>query len=71
MTVLPIVNGALGTITSGLVKGLGRLRNQMTSGGYLNCRIAEIGHNTKKNLGDLWRIADTQIPVKTNQFTLV
>ena len=42
VTVIPIVVGMLGTITKGLVQGLGGLRNKRTS----DDNILEIGQNT-------------------------
>ena len=50
ITVIPIVIGALGTVSKGLVKGL---ENKRTSGDNSNYSIAEIGQNTEKSLGDL------------------
>ena len=54
----------IGTRTGGLI-------NNGTSGDHLNCSIIEIGQNTEKSPGDLWRHAVTQIPVKDYQLTLM
>ena len=69
VTLVPIVIGAFGTITKGLLKGLedlevgGRVENiQMT---------AENGQNTEKSPGDLWRLAVTQTRVKSHQIILM
>ena len=56
VTILPIVIGAFGTITKGLLKGLEGLE----VGG-----IAENGQNPETSPGDLKRLAITQTPVKT------
>ena len=49
-------------------EGLG---NKRTSGDHPNYSIVEIGQKTKKNPGDLKRLAATQTPVKGHQSTLV
>ena len=66
--VIPIVTGALGTVTKGLVQGIG---NRKTSGYHPNNCIIEISQNTEKSPGDLRRLAVTQTPVKNHQLTLV
>ena len=48
VTVIPIVIGALGTVTKGFMQGLG---NKRTSGDYPNYRFIEIGQNTEKSPG--------------------
>ena len=64
VTIVPIVIGALGTITKGLLKGLeGR--------DYPNDSIAKNGQNTETSPGDLRRLAVTQTPVKNHQLTLM
>ena len=50
VTVIPIVIGVLGTVTKGLVQGLG---NKRASGDQPNYSIAEISQNTKNSPGDL------------------
>ena len=71
VTVIPIVTGALGTITRRLVQETGGLRNKRTCGDHLNYCIIKIGQNTEKCPGDLRRIAVTQTPVKNYWPTLV
>ena len=60
MTVIPIVIGALGKRTRGL-------RNKRASIDNPNYSITEIGQNTEKSPGDLWRLIVTQTPVKNSQ----
>ena len=62
MIVEPIVISALGTVTKGLVQGLGRLGNNS---------IVKIAQNTEKSPGDLGGLAVTQTPVRNHQLTLV
>ena len=68
MAVIPIVIGALGTDTKGLVQGLG---NEKMSGDHPNYNIIEIGQSTEKSPGDLRRFAITQSPVRNHYLTLV
>ena len=68
VTVIPIVIGALGTVTKGLVQGFGSGR---MSGENPNYSIVEIDQNTEKSPGDLRRLAVIQTPEKTHQLTLV
>ena len=49
----------------------GGIGNQWENWDYPKYRIAKISRNTEKSLGDLRRLAVTQIPVKTRQLTLV
>ena len=49
VTVIPIVIGALGTVTKGLVKGLEYLEIRERVENYV---IVEIGQNTEKSPGD-------------------
>ena len=56
VTVIPIVIGALSTVTKSLLKGLG---NKRTSGDHPDNSIVEIGQNTEKSLGFV-----SQTPVK-------
>ena len=56
MTVLPIVNGALGTIT----KGIRELGNKRTSRDHPDYSIIKISQNTEKSPGDLRKFAVTQ-----------
>ena len=62
--VIPIIIGVLGTVTR-------ELGNKRTSGDHPNYSIVEIGQNTKRIPADLRRLANTQIPVKNYQLTLV
>ena len=66
--VIPIVTGALGTVTKGLIKGLEYKR---TRGDHVNYSIIKIGQIAEKSPGDLKRLAVTQTPVKNHQQTLV
>ena len=75
VTIVPIVIGAFGTITKGLLKGLadleaGGLGSWRTSRDCPNDSITENGQNTEKSHGDLRRLAVTQTPVKNHQLTL-
>ena len=65
VTIIPIVNGAFGTVTKGLLKVL------ETSGDHPNYSIIENGQNTEKSPGDLRKLAVTQTPVKDYQLTLM
>ena len=64
MTVLSIVNGALGTITKRIGTGTEELGDKKTRGDHPNYSIVEIGQNTKKSPGDLRKHAVTQTPVE-------
>ena len=67
--IIPIVIGAFGIVTKGLLKGLedlevvGRVET-------IYC-IIENGQNTEKSPGDLRRLAVTQTPVKDHQLMLM
>ena len=50
--VIPVVIGALGTISKGLVKGLEKLKNKNTSGDHPDYSIIKVGQNTEKNVAD-------------------
>ena len=58
VTVIPIVNGAVGTVTKRLVSGTGGFGNR-TREDIQNNSIVKIGHNTEKNRGDLRRLEET------------
>ena len=60
VTVLPIVVGALGTVTKGLVKSIRGLRNKRSSGDHPNYSIVEIDQNTEKSPGDSRRLIVTK-----------
>ena len=74
VTIVPIVIGALGTITKGLLKGMedlevvGRVSTPLY---YPNGSIAKNGQNPDTSPGDLKRLAVTQTPVKNHQLTLM
>ena len=53
MKIIPIVIGALGTVTKRINKRTEGLGNMSTSGDNPNYRIAMIGQNTEKSPGDL------------------
>ena len=71
VTIVPIVIGALGTITKGLLKGLedlevgGRVETIRTTA------LLRTGQNPETSPGDLRRLALTQNPVKNHQLTLM
>ena len=64
VTIIPIVIGALGTVTEGLIKGTRGFGKNWTSGDHPNYCIAEIGQHTEKSPGDTRKVAVTEIPVK-------
>ena len=71
VTSIPIVVGALGTISQRIGKRSGRLRNQRTSKDHPDDSITKIVQNTEKSPVYLRRLAVTQPPVKNHQLTLV
>ena len=71
VTIVPIVIGAFGTITKGLLKRPGRLESWWTGRDYPNDSIAENGQNPETSLGDLRKLAVTQTPVKNHHLTLM
>ena len=71
VTIIPVVIGAFGTVTKGLLNRPGRFRSWRPSGDHPNNSIIENGQNTEKSLGDLRRLAVTQTPVKDHQLTLM
>ena len=65
VTIIPILIGAFGTVTKGLItKWTGGLGSWRTSGDHPHYCIIENGQNTEKSPGDLRRLAVTQTPVK-------
>ena len=70
-TIVPIVIGALDTVTKGLLKGPRGLGSWRTGTDYPNDNIAEDGQNTETSPGDLRRLAVTQTPVKNHQLILM
>ena len=71
VTIIPIVIGAFGTVTKGLLKGTGGLGSWRKNGDHPNDSIIDNGQNTKKSPGDLRRLAVTQTPVKNHRLTLM
>ena len=71
VTIIPIVIGAFGTVTKGLLKGLENLEVGGRVEIHPNNSIIENGQNTEKSPGDLKRLAVTQSPVKDHQLTLM
>ena len=63
VVVIPIVIGALGTVTKIIGIRTGGLENK-ESGDNPNSIIIEIGQNTEESHGDLRRLALTYTPVK-------
>ena len=59
---IPIIIGALDTVTKGLIKGQnGRLENKTTSGDHLNYCITEITQDAKKSSGDMRRFLSLKL----------
>ena len=57
VTILPIIIGAFGAVTKGLLEGTGGLGSWRTSGDHLNYCIIENGQNTESSpgrLGETW-----------------
>ena len=71
VTILPILIGALSTVTKGLLNGLEDLEVDRTGRDYPNDSIAEDGQNPERSPGDLRRLAVTQTPVKNPQLILM
>ena len=71
VTIIPIMVGAFGTVTKGLLKRLedlefgGRVETIQTTALLINGKI------TEKSPGDLRRLAITQTPVKDYQLKLM
>ena len=70
VTFISIVIGALG-IVSWIIEGTGELGNKRMSGDHPNYYTIEIGQNTEKGPGDLWRLAVAQTSKKDHQLTLM
>ena len=64
VTIIPIVIGAFGTVTKGLLKDL-------EAGGRVETIQIENGQNTEKSPGDLRRLSVAQTPMKDHQLTLM
>ena len=65
VTIVPIVIGALGTITEGLLKGPEGLEVGGRVETIQNDSIVENGQNTETSPGDLRRLVVTQLQWKT------
>ena len=68
--IVPIVIGALGTITKGLLKGLEDLKLE-DGRDYPNDSISKNDQNPERSPGDLRRLAVSQTPVRNHQLTLM
>ena len=68
VTVILIVIGALGTVTKGLIQGLGDLEIGQVETAQTTVKI---GRNTANSPGDLKRLVITQTPGKDQQLTLM
>ena len=64
VTIIPIIIGAFGIVTKGLLKGQEDLEVGGRAETIPNDYIIENGQNTEKGPGDLRRLAVTQTPVK-------
>ena len=67
VTIVPIVIGAFGTVTKGLLEGV----EDLEVGDHPNNSLIENGQNNKKIPGDLRRLAVTHTPVKNHRQTLM
>ena len=67
VTIIPIVIGAFGAVSKGLLKGTGGLEVGGWVKNYPNYGIIENGQNTEKIPGNLRRLVVTQIPPKNHQ----
>ena len=67
VTMIPIVNGAFGTVPKGLEKGAGRIWNRRTNRDHPNYSLVEISKNTEKCSRDLRRLTATENPMKDHQ----
>ena len=67
VTIIPIVIGAIGVETKGLLKGLEHLE----VGGRVETIQTGNGQNTEESPGDLRKLAVTQTSVKDHQLTLM
>ena len=71
MTFIPIVIGAFGTVTKGLIQGQKDLKITGQVGDHPNYSIIEISQNTGKSPRDLGRLAVTQTPMKDHELKLM
>ena len=71
VTIIPIVIGAFGTVTKGLLKGLEDLEVGGRVDTIQTTALLKNGQNTEKSPGDLRRLAVTQSLVKDHQMSLM
>ena len=71
VTIIPIVIGAFGTATKGLLKGLEDLEVGVRVGTIQTTTLLRTARILKKSIGDLKTLAVTQTPVKNYQLTLM
>ena len=71
VTVIPIITGTLGTVTKGLVQGLGDLEIRRCWETIQTTVLLKSAQNTEESPGDLRRFAVTQIPVENYQLSPV
>ena len=71
VTIIPIIIGALGTATKGLVQEHEDLEITGREENVQNYGIVEIGQNTEKSPGDFRKLAVPQTPVKDHQLKLM
>ena len=71
VTIVPIVIGAIGTITKVILKGLEDMGIWRTGRDYPNDSIAKNGQHPETSPGDLRRLAITPTPLKNHQLTLM
>ena len=72
MMIIPIVIGARGTDTKGLLEGLEKFEiSGRVDPSNPNTCIIEIGQNIEKSPGGLRRLAVTLTPVNDHQLTLM
>ena len=71
VTIVPIVIGALGTITKGLLKGLEDLEIGAQVETIQTTTLLRTARILRRVLGDLRRLAVTQTPVKNHQLILM
>ena len=65
VTIIPIVIGAFGMVTKGLLKSPEDLEVDGRVETIQTTALLKTGQNTEKSPGDLRRLAVTQSPVKT------
>ena len=71
VTIIPIVIGAFGAVTKGLLKGLEDLEVKGRVETIQTKALLGTAKNTEKSPGDLRRLAATQTQVKSHQLKLM